>query len=453
MGNLIKARFGGGGYAGLPQRISGAIGEQQDASERLIGWIQLSVVLTFATLYTISPKTFVAESVPFQPVPWALGIYATLTVARLVWSHLARLPAWLLAVSIVIDITLLMVLIWSFHLQYGQPASFYLKVPTLLYVFIFIALRALRFEVWYVALTGAVAAAGWLGLVLYAVTVEAEDTMITRDYVEYMTSNSVLLGAEFDKVISILVVTVILAVALARARRLLVRSVVEQAAARDLSRFFAPEIAEKIKSAEHRIGAGQGEAREAAILNVDIRGFTGLAETMQPSALIQLLAEYESRMVPVIHRNGGSVDKFLGDGIMATFGAAVASETYAADSLRAVDDIVAAAEAWEVERRDAGLDPLRIGAAVTAGRVIFGAVGDETRLEYTVIGDAVNLSAKLEKHNKTVGTIALTTGDTYALAKAQGYRPSAAHPEQPGSRLLGVERPVDVVVLAAKPPA
>ncbi len=299
------------------------------------------------------------------------------------------------------------------------------------------------------ALTGVVAAAGWLALVFYAVTIEPGDTMITRNYVEYMTSNSVLLGAEFDKVISILVVTAILAVALARARKLLVRSVVEQAAARDLSRFFAPEIAEKIKSAEHRIGAGQGEAREAAILNVDIRGFTGLAETMDPSALIQLLTEYESRMVPAIHRHGGSVDKFLGDGIMATFGAVVASDAYAADSLRAVDDIVAAAEAWSAERRDAGLDPLRIGAAVAAGRVIFGAVGDETRLEYTVIGDPVNLSAKLEKHNKTVGTIALTTGDTYALAKAQGYRPSAAHPEQPGSRLLGVERPVDVIVLAA----
>ncbi|MFQ5955925.1 MAG: adenylate/guanylate cyclase domain-containing protein [Kiloniellales bacterium] len=449
MRQWIKQTLGGGDYARVPERITGAIRDQQDASERLIGWIQLSVVLTFATLYAISPKTFVAGAVPFQPVPWALGIYLGLTVIRLVWSHLARLPAWVLALSVVIDITLLMVLIWSFHLQYGQPASFYLKAPTLLYVFIFIALRALRFEVWYVALTGSVAGTGWLALVLYAVTIDPQDAMITRNYVQYLTSNSVLLGAEFDKVISIVVVTVILAVALARARRLLVRSVVEHTAASDLSRFFAPEIAEKIKGAEHRIGAGHGEAREAAILNVDIRGFTVLAETTAPSMLMQLLAEYQSRMVPVIQRHGGSIDKFLGDGIMATFGAAVASDTHAADGLRAVDDVVATAEAWNAERRAAGLDPLRIGVALTTGRVVFGAVGDETRLEYTVIGDAVNLSAKLEKHNKVTETRALTTVNTYALAEAQGYRAPTRHETHPASQLMGVDHPVDLVVMAA----
>ncbi len=449
MRNWIERTFGGGDQPRLPERIASAIREQQDASERLIGWIQLSVVLTFATLYAISPKTFAATSVPFQPVPWALGIYLGLTVIRLVWSHLARLPGWVLALSVVIDIALLMVLIWSFHIQYGQPASFYLKAPTLLYVFIFIALRALRFEVWYVALTGAVAGTGWLALVLYAVTVDPFDTMITRDYVHYLTSNSVLLGAEFDKVISISVVTIILAVALARARRLLQRSVVEQAAVRDLSRFFAPEIAEKIKGAEHRIGAGQGEAREAAILNVDVRGFTMLAETMAPSDLIQLLAEYESRMVPEIHRHGGSIDKFMGDGILATFGAVVASDTYAADGLRAIADVMATAEAWSAERRADGLEALSIGAALTTGRVVFGAVGDETRLEYTVIGDAVNLSAKLEKHNKVTETRALTTAETYALAEAQGYRPPTTHATRPASQLMGVDHPVDLVVMAA----
>jgi adenylate cyclase len=194
----------------LPERVRQAISDQQDRSEILIGWFQLAVVVTFGTLYLISPKTFSAES-PFAPVPWALSFYLGLTVV-----------------------------LWSFHLQYDQPASFYLKAPTLLYVFIFIALRALRFEARYVVLAGVVAALGWGLMILYVVTNDPGDMMITRDYVQYMTSNSILLGAEFDKIISILVVTAIIAVALQRAKGLLVRSVAEQTAAQELSRCATP---------------------------------------------------------------------------------------------------------------------------------------------------------------------------------------------------------------------
>ena len=117
------------------------------------------------------------------------------------------MPAWFLTLSVAADLTLLMMLIWSFHIQYDQPASFYLKAPTLLYVFIFIALRALRFETRFVLLAGLFSALGWLALVFYVVSIDPQDNMITRDYVAYMTSNTILLGAEFDKVISILMVT------------------------------------------------------------------------------------------------------------------------------------------------------------------------------------------------------------------------------------------------------
>ena len=141
----------------LPERVSQAIRDQEDATERLISWIQLVVVLTFGALYFAAPKVF-SDDAAFAPVPWALAIYLLLTVIRIVWSHMTRLPSWSLAVSVFFDMTLLMVLIWSFHLQYEQPASFYLKAPTLLYVFIFIALRALRFEARFVLLAGFAAA-------------------------------------------------------------------------------------------------------------------------------------------------------------------------------------------------------------------------------------------------------------------------------------------------------
>ena len=124
-----------GGDHALPERVRQSIREQEDQTERLIGWIQLTVVLTFTVLYTLAPKTFSAQA-EFAPVPWALGIYLALTVIRIVWSYAARLPNWSLTLSVVFDMTLLMVLIWSFHIQYEQPPSFYLKAPTLLYAFI-----------------------------------------------------------------------------------------------------------------------------------------------------------------------------------------------------------------------------------------------------------------------------------------------------------------------------
>ena len=444
----INRMFGQSVEADVPERVRTAIRDQQDASEILIGWVQLTVVLIFAILYTVAPKTFPAD-VGFAPVPWALTAYFAFTVVRIIMAYRLRLPNWLLSVSVVMDMSRLLGTIWSFHLQYEQPPSFYLKAPTLLYVFIFISLRALRFEAHYVVLAGFVAAIGWLVMAFYAATADPSGAVITRDYVQYMTTNSILLGAEFDKVISILLVTAIIAVAITRARRLLVRAVAEGAAAQDLSRFFSPEIAKRITASETRVRAGQGINCDAAILNVDVRGFTTLAAHMPANDLIALLAQYQSRMVPVIQRHNGTIDKFLGDGIMATFGATSTSETYTADAIRAVDEVMAVADAWNAERAGEGKEPIRIGAAVATGRIVFGAVGDETRLEYTVIGDAVNVSAKLEKHTKAEKVRALATAEAYEEALAQGYAPKATPERRPARHIVGMEEPLDVVVLAS----
>jgi adenylate cyclase len=450
-----RAVLGEADEARLPARVRRTILAEQLRSEQLIGWAQLLVGVTWAGLYALAPKTF-AESqtimlagLAFGPVPVALALYIGFTLLRLWLTYRGLAPAWLLTLSVALDMALLMGLIWSFHLQYGQPAAFYLKAPTLLYVFIFIGLRALRFSAGYLLLAGALAALGWLVLVHYAVWTAPAGIGITRDYVAYMTSAQILLGAEFDKVITILLTTAILAVAILRARALLVRSVAEGAAASELSRFFAPEIARRITQAEDRIQPGQGEKRDAAILMCDIRGFTDLSKRIAPNALMALLADYERRMVAVIQAHGGSIDKFLGDGILATFGAAVRTQTYAADALAAVQALGAAAASWQAERAGRGEAALAVNFAVAAGPVVFGAIGARERLEFTVIGDAVNLAAKLEKANKAEGTRALTTAETLALAEAQGYRAPAPHARRPRRAIEGMAAPLDLVVLLA----
>ncbi|MEO1000115.1 MAG: adenylate/guanylate cyclase domain-containing protein, partial [Pseudomonadota bacterium] len=169
----------------LPARVQGAIRRQEDRAERMIGWAQLAVVMIFGSLYFASPSTSIPDA-PFEPVPYILALYLGLTVIRIIWSYVTRLPAWSLAISSIYDIGLLMTLIWLFHIQYQQPPSFYLKAPTLLYVFIFIALRALRFDARFVLWTGLVAAFGWGFMIVYVVTVDPANSMITHDYIAYM---------------------------------------------------------------------------------------------------------------------------------------------------------------------------------------------------------------------------------------------------------------------------
>jgi adenylate cyclase len=448
-----RRAVGGNDEQALPARVRQTIAAQQLRGEQLIGWAQLAVGLTWAVLYAAAPKTFAENQtimwggLAFGPVPVALGLYIAFTGLRLWLTYRAIAPAWLLTASVGLDMVLLLGLIWSFHLQYMQPAAFYLKAPTLLYVFIFIALRALRFSAGYVLLAGALAAAGWLVLVYYALWQAAPGAGVTRDYIAYMTSSRILLGAEFDKVITILLVTAILAIAILRARALLVRAVAEGQAAQDLSRFFAPEIARRITQAENRIQPGEGALRPAAILMCDIRGFTNLAKRIPPDTLMALLADYERRMCGVIKAHGGSIDKFLGDGILATFGAAVPTDTYAADALRAVEALGDAAVQWRADLAAQGQEPLNVNFAVAAGEVVFGAVGDADRLEFTVIGDAVNLAAKLEKANKAQAVRALTTAETLRLAETQGYHAQTPLEQRPGVTIEGVATPLDLVVL------
>jgi adenylate cyclase len=345
-----------------------------------------------------------------------------------------------------VDIAMLMVTIWSFHLQYQEPAGIYLKAPTLMYAFILIALRTLRFEARYVILAGVASAAGWLALVAYAVA--TGEMVVTRNYAEYMTSYRILLGAEFDKIVSLAMVTAILAVAIVRARRLMVSAYAEEQAASALSRFFAPEVASQIRMAETGIEPGTGVIREAAVLMTDLRGFTALSHRLTPNETIALLSEVQARLVPIIQKHGGSIDKYLGDGIMATFGATRTSQTFAADALRAIDEIMAGADKWRRERKRADEPVIRLGAAVAVGPLLFGAVGHDARLEYTVIGEVVNLAAKLEKHTKREGVQALATAEAAGYAEVQGYRPGLAKEVRRGRRVEGVDMPLDLVVLA-----
>jgi adenylate cyclase len=391
----------------LPERLRNSIRDQQERSEVLISIIQLVIVSIFGLLYAIAPKTF-SQDADFAPVPWVLSLYLAFSLIRLALAVNRRLPDWMLYLSSVVDIALLLGLIWSFHLQYEQPPSFYLKAPTLLYLFIFIGIRAFHFDPRFVISTGVSAAVGWVLMVLYVLFMDPANNMITRDYVEYMTSNSVLIGAEFDKIVSILMVTGVLALALHRARNLLVESVIEGSAARDLSRFVPQEVAQKVIHSEEGAITGKGEVNECTILFTDIEDFTAISETLAPEALIEALNHYFSLIADPITRYGGVISQFQGDAVLATFNVPKADSDHAANAVRAALEIQSVLDGEEFGD---GI-PFNTRVGINTGPVVGGLVGSGDRVGYTVHGDNVNLTARLEQLNKDYGTRIIVSEST-----------------------------------------
>ncbi len=395
----------------IPERISRPISEHSISSEALIGWAQIMLVVFLAVLYAATPKT--SQGTSFTPVPWALSVYFSFSVIRLILAYRRFIPRGGMLFSIMMDMGLLMFLIWSFHLQYQQPAAFYLKAPTLLYVFIFIALRTLRFEAKYVVAAGMAAAGGWL-LLLYIALKDTSGIIdpITTDYVLYMTSNRVLIGAEIDKVISILVVTAILAVALVRAHRLLIRSVLDNVTAQDLSRFVSPEVTKRIIDSEEQMQAGDREIKPATALFTDIEGFSGISERLNPEQLMSLLNKYLSQVSTIIDSHNGVISQFIGDGILITFNAASTNEDHATSAIRTAQDIQQQINILPFE----GGSPLKTRCGINSGDLVVGMVGTKDRLLYTIHGDDVNIAARLEQMNKKFATYILIGENTVKLA-------------------------------------
>jgi len=397
----------------LPARVRGSIAAQQIESEKLISWVQLLLVLIFGTLFAFAPSS--APEAGFQPVPWALAGYFGFTMIRLVGAHRGQLPDWLLVVSVVMDMSLLMALIWSFHIQYMQPPSFYLKAPTMIYVFIFIALRALRFEPRFILIAGAAAIVGWMILVLYVIFSVPEDPMITRNYVTYLTSNAILIGAEIDKILSILLVTAVLAVATLRAQRTLNRAVQESIAAADLSRFVSREVAERITTADVAIQPGDGESKVATVMFTDIEGFSTISESLSPKDLAGMLNEYFNALSEVITEHGGTISQFIGDMLVVTYNAASANDDHAINAVRTAMGIQAITNS-----RTFGNDAiLKTRCGINTGDIVVGAVGTSERLVFTVHGDNVNIAARLEPLNKEYGSYILVGENTVEACRGE----------------------------------
>lgn len=212
------------------------------------------------------------------------------------------------------------------------------------------------------------------------------------------------------------------------------------------SRFFAEGVAKKIAERPNAIKTGEGESREAAVLFTDLKGFTKLTKKASPNEVMSLLGEYQTIVVKAASLYEGDIDKFLGDGIMISFGATTPHHNFAAIALGCAHRIAEDLREWSTSRSRKGLIAPEVGIGIAVGDVIFGAVGNDKRMEFTVIGEAVNLAAKLEKHTRKEKADIITTRKTLDLACAQGYVRPLNTVIVPQIVLRGMSDPLDLVV-------
>ncbi len=267
------------------------------------------------------------------------------------------------------------------------------------------------------------------------------------DVAELLDPNSFMPSQRIQQVVVFVMVAVTLGVSMRRLNQLLLTNAGLERERANLSRYFSPNVVDQLSQNDEPLK--QVRKENIAVLFIDIVGFTKYAAGRDPYEVIEVLRGFHARMETEVFRHHGTLDKYLGDGLMATFGTPVPTPLDATNAVACARDMVHVVDRWNVERKRQGEPEIQVGIGVHYGSVVLGDIG-ANRLEFAVIGDAVNVAAKLEALTREYSARAVLSDEVCAKLTEEGQNlPDLMRgfAKRENQVVRGVEKPMDVWVL------
>jgi len=260
--------------------------------------------------------------------------------------------------------------------------------------------------------------------------------------------NRIGFDRRLQEVVVFVLVAMMLAMTVRRFNRLLIGNAELERERENLSRYFSPNVVAELSRNDEPLK--QTRTHDAAVLFVDIVGFTQLASERRPAEVIEILRGFHGRMEAEVFRHGGTLDKYLGDGLMATFGTPMPTDQDAINALRCARAMIKTLADWNAERTAAGEPAIKGSFGLHFGPVVVGNIG-ANRLEFAVLGNTVNVSSRMEKLTRDLSVALAMSGELHdrALASCSQDDPAMADLcAQPPQAIRGLTQPVPVWTLA-----
>ncbi|MET0574734.1 MAG: adenylate/guanylate cyclase domain-containing protein [Mesorhizobium sp.] len=382
------------------KRLGAMLARAERDGARLQFWARSAALFAIALFFMVFSKWDTALGFTLSTLLFffLLGLVSYRLVQR------RRNPSWLAPAIGTLDIVLLTLLIVVDN-PFGAdplPSAINLREGSSAFLLIFVCLGALTLSPRNPLWLGLSAAISWTAATFWVIAQPGAivangrrlDVPVAERLQLYFDPNFVDIIAQSANVVLILIVTGILAMVVSRSRKLADDYIIAERARINLARHFSPNLVDELASADEPFGPVRRQ--DIAIVFADIVGFTKYSEDHPAEDVFELLREFHRRMEQVVFDHGGTVDNYIGDCIMATFGVPQAAEDDAGRALRCAQAMAASVKQWNARRVAAGEDPVNVGVGAQYGPVIVGAVGSERSLSIAVVGDACNVASRLQ---------------------------------------------------------